>query len=259
MPEFSKPVPGNFCWIEANLEDPARGKGFYGELFGWSFQDMPMPSGTYTMMTLGDKQIAGLMKLPEEAKKMGAPPHWLSYVAVDDAQRATDKAKELGGKVLAGPMSVGPGTMSVIQDPTGAVFALWASQQSMGTFLWREVGALCWSELATTDVEAAKKFYVGLFGWKTQAWPMGDFEYTVLKNGDLDVAGLMPQPKMMAGAPSMWTAYFAVSDCDATAAKATKLGATVLVPPTDIPNVGRFAVIADTQGATFAILKGATS
>lgn len=257
MPEFAKPVIGNFCWVEANLEDPDKGKGFYGELFGWASQDMPMPQGSYTMMHIGGKHVAGIMKLPEEAKKMGAPPHWMSYVAVEDVVAATAKSKDLGANVLVAPMQVGPGTMSVIQDPTGGVLALWATKESMGTFLWGETNSLCWTELATTDTAKATTFYTGLFGWKTESMPMGDFSYTVLKNGDQMVAGLMPQPAMLKGAPSMWTAYFLVADCDGTAAKAVKMGAIMLNPPTDIPNVGRFAVIRDPQGATFAILKGA--
>ena len=169
--------------------------------------------------------------------------------------QAANKAKELGGKIVLAPSQVGPGSMAVIRDPTGGVLALWSTKASMGTFLWGETNALSWNELITTDADAATKFYVGLFGWKTEAWPMGDFTYTILKNGDVQVAGLMPQPKEMAGAPSSWTAYFAVSDCDATAKKAEKLGGKIFIPPTDIPNVGRFSVLADPEGATFAVIK----
>jgi predicted enzyme related to lactoylglutathione lyase len=255
MPEFAKPVSGNFCWTEVFLEDPARAKGFYGELFGWASQEMPSPQGPYIMFQIGGKMVAGAGKMPAELKKAGAPPHWLNHVFVTDANAATNKVKALGGKVLMEPTQVGPGTMAVIQDPTGGTLALWSTKQSMGTFLWGETNSLCWNELMTADPDAATKFYVGLFGWKTEAMPMGEFTYTVLKNGDVGLAGLMAKPKEMAGAPTSWTAYFAVADCDATVKKAEKLGGKVCQQPQDIPDVGRFAVLADLEGATFAILK----
>ena len=150
---------------------------------------------------------------------------------------------------------MGPGTMSIIEDPTGGTLALWSTKESMGTFLWGETNSLCWNELVTSDANAAVKFYTGLFGWKTEAMPMGDVPYTVLKNGDLPIAGLMPQPKDMRGAPTSWMAYFAVNDCDATMKKVERLGGKVCMPPHDIPNVGRFAILADPEGATFAVIK----
>lgn len=257
MPEFTAPVRGRFCWVEGNLADPARATGFYGELFGWAFQEMPMPGGTYRIAHVGGKHVAGLMTLPAEAKKMGAPPHWLSYVAVDDVAQSAERAKELGGKLLAGPMPVGPGTMAVVQDPTGGVFALWHSVQSMGTFLYGETSSLCWNELATTDVETAKKFYGALFGWTMKGHAMPDFEYTVLESAGTMVGGIMPQPAPMKGMPPTWSVYFAVDDCDATVARAGNLGGSVVVPPTDIPEVGRFAILTDREGAAFSIIKNA--
>jgi uncharacterized protein len=257
MAEFAKPVHGNFCWTEVFLDDLARGKGFYGELFGWGSQEMPSAAGAYNMFHIGGKFVAGATKMPAELKKTGAPPHWLNHVAVADASQAANKAKALGGKIVMGPVQAGPGTMAVIQDPTGGVLSLWSTKESMGTFLWGETNSLCWNELITTDADAATKFYVGLFGWQTETWPMGDVTYTVLKNGDVGIAGLMPQPKEMAGAPPSWTAYFAVNDCDATVKKAEKLGGKVLFAPTDIPNVGRFSTLADPQGAIFAVIKSA--
>src|SRR5690349_956279 len=100
MPEFVKPVIGNFCWVEANLDDPARGKAFYGELFGWAAEDVAMPQGTYTLLKLGERQVAGLLAMPAGAKKMGAPPHWLNYVAVEDVPAAARKAEGLGAKIM---------------------------------------------------------------------------------------------------------------------------------------------------------------
>jgi predicted enzyme related to lactoylglutathione lyase len=257
MPEFANPVAGNFCWTEVFLEDPARGKGFYGELFGWAAQEVPSPHGSYSMMNIGGKLVAGISRRPDEMKKTVAPASWLNHVFVTDATEAAEKAKSLGATILRGPMAVGPGTMVILEDPTGGQLALWSTKQSMGTFLWGEPNALCWNELVTTDAAAATKFYVGLFGWKAEPMSMGGVTYTVVKNGDLAIAGLMQQPKDMAGVPTAWTAYFAVNDCDATVKKAQKLGAAVFVPPQDIPDVGRFAILADPEGAVFAVMKEA--
>src|SRR5262249_44360530 len=187
---------------------------------------------------------------------MGAPPHWMSYVAVENTEAMTKKATSLGGKVLVGPMTMGPGTMSVIQDPTGAVFALWQSIQPMGTFLRGEPGSLGWNELVTTDVDRGGKFYSGLFGWKLESQNMaGGMVYTILKNAGEMAGGMMAQPKEMAGAPSVWNVYFSVADADATVNKAKSVGAKVMMPPTDIPDVGRFAFLTDPQGAAFAVIK----
>ena len=132
---------------------------------------------------------------------------------------------------------------------------LWHTTQSMGTSLYGEPGALTWNELLSSNVDIAQRFYTQLFGWKAEAQTMPGVVYTVFKQGDALVGGLMAQPPDMKGAPSMWASYFSVTDADATFAKASKLGAKTVVPPTDIPGVGRFAWLQDPQGAVFAILK----
>ena len=255
MPEFSEATIGRFCWVELQTKDPAAARKFYGELFGWTYDEMPMPQGTYAMARVGGKLVAGLMALPAEAAKLGVPPNWGSYVAVSDVKASTDVAAQLGAKVLVGPTPMGPGSFSVLQDPTGGVFMLWNTTQSMGTMLYGEPGALIWNELVSTNVDIAQRFYTQLFGWTAEAQTQPNMIYTVFKQGDAPVGGMMAQPPDMKGAPSMWAVYFAVTDADETFAKATRLGAKVLMPATDIPDVGRLGWLQDPQGAVFAILK----
>jgi predicted enzyme related to lactoylglutathione lyase len=115
-------------------------------------------------------------------------------------------------------------------------------------------GTFGWNELMTTDTAAAKEFYGKLFGWQTEDMPMGDFNYTILKIGTLQVGGLMPIPSKAKGTPPCWNSYVTVDDIDKTAAKAQELGGTIIVPPSDIPDVGRFAVIQDPQGAVISAI-----
>ena len=114
-----------------------------------------------------------------------------------------------------------------------------------------------WYELMTSDAAAAEKFYKTVVGWKTQDMSQGDMKYTGLLAGDAPVAGLMTLPKeaCAAGAKPGWIGYIGVDDVDATAGRVTKAGGRIHVPPTDIPNVGRFSVVADPQGAVFAVIK----
>jgi len=257
VPTTHQPILGNFCWIEANVADLEQAKGFYGELFGWQAETVKYPPGDYTLLKKGSDQVGGMFALSDAAKQMGAPPSWLNYVAVADVALATKKAETLGARVHKAPFDAGPGRMSIIGDPTGAGLALWQSTNPTGTYVWLETNTMCWQELTTTDAASATKFYVEMFGWNAQSVPMGDLDYTLLYNAGQMVAGLMPQPKAMvdAKAPSFWTVYFEVADCDATAEKARQLGGSIVMPPTDIPNVGRFAVLKDLDGAAFAIIK----
>ena len=113
-------------------------------------------------------------------------------------------------------------------------------------------GAFGWTELTTSDPAEAKKFYTELFGWTTKDWPMGEFTYTVINNGENGIGGLLPTPEP--GVPVAWTPYVTVDDIDATAKKAEALGAKILVEPRDVPEVGRFAVFQDPQGAVIAAI-----
>jgi predicted enzyme related to lactoylglutathione lyase len=149
--------------------------------------------------------------------------------------------------------------MAVVQDPTGAVFQIWQPKNHIGVKIMREPGALTWTELATRDTEAAKKFYTSLFGWKEKTSTGGGMTYTEFSVGDAPFAGMMEMNAQMVGmgVPPNWLTYFQVADVDVSANKAKTLGATLTVPPMDIPNTGRFSVIQDPQGAVFAIYKPA--
>jgi len=112
-----------FVHVELNTGDVNKAKQFYGSLFGWKLEDMPMPGGggTYTMIGVGEGTGGGMMSMLPP----GTPPHWLAYVGVDDVQASTKRAKELGATVLQDVIKIGEiGSMSVIKDPTGAVIAM---------------------------------------------------------------------------------------------------------------------------------------
>lgn len=257
MQESVEYKPGTFCWVELGTTDGKAAKKFYTELFGWDFTDNPMgPGEVYTMLKLGGKDVGGLFQLPEELTSKGVPPNWLSYVSVANADESAAKAKSLGATLMKEPFDVFTiGRMAVVQDPTGAVFALWQAGTHLGAGAVNVPNSLCWNELATKDAAKAGEFYAGLFGWGKNVQQMGPMTYTSFMNGDRPAGGMYEPGPEMGEIPPHWAVYFAVADADAMAARATELGATVCVPPMDIPGVGRMAAIKDPQGAAFAVIK----
>jgi hypothetical protein len=262
MPERTEYKHGSFSWVDLGTTDAAAAKKFYGPLFGWTFDDRPAgPGMTYTMCKLGDRDAAALYEMGPDMQ--GVPPHWASYITVNDVDATAKKANANGGKVLKEPFDVmDVGRMAVIQDPTGAVLCLWQGKKHVGAGVFHDPGAITWVELYTTNVDAAGKFYIQTIGWDAEAVDMGPTgTYTLLglpgegKSGQ--IGGMMAMPPNMKGVPSNWLPYFAVADCDASAKKAVELGGKLAMPPTDIPNIGRFAIVQDPQGAAFAIYKNA--
>ena len=114
---------GAFSWCELMTTDPEAAREFYTQLFGWGSKAMDMPSGTYTTLQVGDASIAGLMKIPADAK--GMPPNWGCYVTVNDVDATCARVKQLGGKIIMPVMEVPTvGRMAVVQDPQGAVLSI---------------------------------------------------------------------------------------------------------------------------------------
>ena len=120
-------------------------------------------------------------------------------------------------------------------------------------------GRFVWYELMTTDVKRAKAFYASVVGWGARSAPAPGSPYSLFTVGDFPVAGLMnlSEDARRTGAPPYWIGYVGVDDVDAAVNRVKQLGGTVYVPPTDVPNISRFSVIADPQRATLALVKGA--
>jgi len=258
MPEFTEYKPGTFCWVDLATTDAESAKKFYGELFGWEMTDEPAgPDMIYTRLSQGGKSVGALYAMGKEMREMNIPPFWMSYISVENADEVAAKAKELGGTMKSDPFDVmDVGRMGVIQDPTGAYFSIWQPKKHHGADLCNEPVSLCWNELMTNDVDRAGAFYTKLFGYKADTQDMGGFNYTTFMNGDRPAGGMMAiTPEMGEGIPPYWGIYLAVEDCDATIKKAESLGGKVIVPANDIPEVGKFAFLADLQGAMFGVIK----
>jgi predicted enzyme related to lactoylglutathione lyase len=205
-------------------------------------------AGHYTIVSKGGRQVAAISPAQDPG-----PPRWTTYVNVDDIDSTSAKVKDAGGQVVFGPMDVmSQGRMAIFSDTTGAFVAAWQPGDHKGAQLVNETGALCWNELATSDIARSKEFYGEVFGWTFG----GSDEYAEAQVAGRPVAGLMPRPaNLPAEVPDHWLVYFGVDDVDSSAERATGLGATLVVPGTDIPSTGRFAVLVDPQGAAFAIFR----
>jgi predicted enzyme related to lactoylglutathione lyase len=254
MAEVNAPNPEHFVWIELATTDPVAAKGFYTKLFGWKVNENDMGEmGIYYIFRKQDRDAAAMYRLMPDQAKQGVPPNWASYVGVTSADETATKAQGLGGTVLAPPFDVfDHGRMAVVKDPAGAVFALWQAKQHWGVTIRDEANTLCWNELATHDAKAARDFYSKLFGW---TFKISD-EYSEIHIGDRGIGGIRTMQKGEQMPPN-WMPYFMADDCDAMTKGVESGGGRAYVPPTDLPNVGRFSVVADPQGAVFALFKPA--
>jgi predicted enzyme related to lactoylglutathione lyase len=250
MPDYA---PGTPSWVDLGSPDVDASISFYGSLFGWSVSEPgPPEAGGYRFFEQDGKMVGGLGPLMME----GQPPAWLNYVTVADADATVATARDAGGTIHVEPMDVmDVGRMAVVADPTGAAFGLWQPRRHTGAEIVNEPVSLSWNELNTRDVEAAKPFYNAIFGWDADTAKMGDIEYTTWQLNGNPVGGMIAMSDQIPDqVPAHWLAYFAVTDCDATLAKARASGANVMFGPTDTP-AGRFAVLADPHGAVFGVIK----
>jgi uncharacterized protein len=250
-------MAGRFVWHELMTTDPRAAIAFYTEVIGWKAQEFDQKIGPepYTMWLASQGPLGGVMTLPEEAKKMGAPPHWLGHVDVDDVDKTVALAKAKGGQVFVPPTAIpGVGTFSVIADPQGAVLSVFKPEQAMEAHDTSKPGEIGWNELITTDAQAALAFYGELFGWKLlQEMDMGPAgKYLIYGQGDKHYGGMMTKTPDMPMPPA-WIYYINADDLDAALARATSKGGNKLMGPMEVPGGTRVAQLTDPQGAVFAL------
>jgi uncharacterized protein len=257
MTQIDNHPPGAFCWVELATTDQNSAKNFYGSLFGWQAKDMPMgPSEFYSMFELSGRNAAAAYTMRPEQRAQGVPPYWALYVAVESADRAADRAAQLGGTVALAPFDVfDAGRMAVLQDPTGAFISVWQAKQHAGLGIAGVDGTLCWGELSTPDPQRAGTFYADLFGWRIVKEEHDASGYLHIANGAAHIGGVLSTSQRNPQMPAHWLAYFAASDVDTAAAKAKALGGGLHSAPITIEGAGRLAVLADPQGAVFAIFQ----
>ncbi|HMS11538.1 MAG TPA: VOC family protein [Microthrixaceae bacterium] len=251
--EVSSHAAGTPSWIDLGTPDVEAAKSFYGGLFGWAAETDPRPGGGGCRWCgWGGRAVAGL-----GPKVTPGPPLWTTYITVDSLDATLAAVVEAGGTIVMPAMDVmDAGRMAIFQDPAGAFCSLWQPLGHIGAELVNEAGTLCWNELSVRDADAAIAFYTSVFGWTaaTNVVSSEGMTYTEFSLGDRSVGGLMRMDDTWpAEVPPHWMVYFAVDDCDAAATTVAELGGEVCVAPTDIAP-GRFAVVADPQGATFSVL-----
>ena len=238
--------------------DPASAANFYDELFGWQAEDIAgAEGGACTMLHLAGDEVCALYEMESERCEQDVPPHWSSYVSVEDVEETSSRAHNLGGPVLGEPREVlDMGRMAVIADPVGATFAVWEPKTWTRASRVNDPGCFTWNDLQTRDAKAATDFYAGLFGWETLPTEEdGELAYVVLRNAGFSNGGIMPTDERHGDAPSYWLVYFTVTSCDESAARARELGGEVLAEPIEI-GAGRISVLRDPQGADFAVFGG---
>ena len=257
MGQRTRYEPGTFCWVGLATSDPPAATSFYASLFDWQAEELPTGgAGTFTLLRRHGGEVALLYRQTPEARAAGAPPHWTSYISVDDVDATAARAGELGGAaVFREPFDVlDAGRVAAIRDPTGAIVSLWQPRSRIGATLVNDVGALCWNELVTEDVERARSFFSALFGWDCRTRDTG---YVAIRNGGSLNGGMRRRLDHERGSPPNWVPYFTVTSARDSARHAEELGGRILLPAMHT-RCGRVAVIADPQGAAFAVFQGET-
>jgi predicted enzyme related to lactoylglutathione lyase len=279
MSEQDRYIAGVPCWVDTTQPDPQAATAFYGELFGWEFEDATPPGspGSYSMARLRGEAVAAVGSGPEGGAGGAEFPTWNTYVWVQDADETAAEVRDAGGAVLMEPDDIADaGRMAIFADPAGAAFSIWQAKAHRGATIVNEPASLNFNMLNTRDLEGARAFYGAVFGWEMLEVG-GGFMWALPAYGDFleqrtpgmrqnlaamgaparfeeVVASVSAIPQDQPDVPEHWGVTFGVDDADAIAARAAELGGRVVVPPFDAPWV-RMTVISDPQGATFTASK----
>jgi uncharacterized protein len=221
MSERSEYSPGEFSWVDLASPDVDVSAKFYGDLLGWETVSAgdPAETGGYGFFTFKGKMVAGYGPTMRDQ-----PPAWSSYVTVSDADEAANKIKDAGGTVIMEPIEIpnDAGRMCPFQDAEGAFLCVFEPRKHKGAELVNEVGTWTWNQLASRDLEAAKRFYGDVFGWELtqseEAPPDTPYFMWQVANQRFEegLAGAMKMgDEMAADTPPHWAVYFAVEDADA--------------------------------------------
>ncbi|MEU6253640.1 VOC family protein [Streptomyces sp. NPDC047043] len=245
--KISRHPAGAPCWADLDTPDVDSARAFYGSLFGW--EALQLPTG-YVNFTLNGEKIVGAVKLREGQEHSAG---WSVYFMSEDLAATSKAVEAAGGRVVSPPTKVSvAGSAAVHQAPDGALFGAWEPDKHPGSGLVREPGTPSWFTLRTPDTEGAKAFYGQVFGWSAAVPPAGGAAaHLTFVDGRAEFGGITSGPEGTAG----WTLHFGVEDIDGSAVAAAALGGTVLTPPTELPGVGRTAVLRDPAGVTFGLVQ----
>jgi len=232
-------------------------KAFYANVVGWGTRDASMPGLAYSLFTIGDSPVTGLMNVPEGARRTGVTPHWIGYVGVDDVDAAVDRIKRLGGAVYVRPTDVpNISRFSVVADPQMATLALVKGRKS-GQAQSAQLGApgrVGWHELLAADWEKAFAFYGELFGWQKADSHIGAMgAYQGFSAGGETIGGMFTKPATLP--LPFWLYYFNIDDIQAAAKRVEAGGGEILYGPTAVPAGALIVHCTDPQGAIFALLE----
>jgi uncharacterized protein len=244
-----------FVWYELMSTDVAAAKTFYSKVVGWSTQDTPMESMTYTLLSAGSTQVGGMMPLPQEACEAGMKPCWVGYVSVEDVDRAAVKLTGLGGKVYRPPADIpNVGRFAVVADGQGAGFNLFTPSVPGQADTSTAPGHVGWRELHTSDWAKAFSLYAAMFGWSkgdaVDMGPMGTYQLFSIRGQP--AGGMFNSPA--AKPVGFWLYYFAVDDIEAAAKRVAAGGGSVTQGPMEVPGGSWVVQAQDPQGALFALV-----
>ncbi len=249
-------VTGAPNWLDLGSPDTKAASAFYREVFGWETESAGPESGGYGFFKKDGKTVGAVGPLTEE----GADSAWTVYFHTPNADSTVSAAEKGGATVRVKPFDVmDAGRMACLTDPGGAQFAVWQPAAFDGLERTSDTGALCWAELHIGDPTAAKAFYRGLFGWRSEDLRVPGMTYTVLSTAEGDdqqqaaFGGVVPLRDD--SETPRWIPYFDVEDVDTVVRTTQGAGGSVLMPASDVPDVGRMAWLADSFGAPFAVIK----
>jgi uncharacterized protein len=244
---------GDFVWYELCTTDPVAAAEFYAKVVGWKMKESGLPGIEYTLVCVGDRQVAGIMSLPPE--QMPPRPVWFGYIAANDVDAKAAEIAAAGGRIHKAPQDIPTiGRFAVVTDKQGAVFILFKGiGEPPPPLAMMQTGSIGWHELHTSDWEKGWNFYERMFGWSKdvvhQMGPIG--AYQLFKASALPIGGMFTDN---AARHPYWLYYFVVDDIDAGVARVEANGGTLLSGPMEVPGGAWVIQAEDPQGGWFALV-----
>jgi uncharacterized protein len=250
--------PSNFVWYELHTSDAAKAEAFYRGVLGWGAHDAGVPDGRYTLVTVGEIPIGGILQKSADSFTGGTKPGWMGYIGVNDVDEFSNRVQQAGGSVHRTAEDIpGIGRFAVVADPQGAIFVLFQPhdvRQEPERPKAGSPGSAAWHDLVAIDWQTDFAFYAELFGWsKSEAMDMGpNGVYQIFAVGSQPIGGMMNRMDP-AQAPG-WLFYFNVDEIKAAVARVNQHGGRVIHGPSEVPGGQQIAHCLDPQGGIFGMV-----